>query len=473
MLKIIFKNKVFQNFSFLTISSTISQLIGLVAILKISRIFAPEEYGLYTFIFAQSLLINAIGDLGMRNIITRSISRDALKTNDLVYNGLKLRLIATFILMLLYIVYNYFLGSLNAIQILILYLFSLTGIIANLFENVFIGREKMLAPSLTTIGYNLLFTVIIFALPSRHFTVNILLYFLLACGIIKSVILYSILNWKGLLVGHINDFLSSSKIYLKESRPYFFLFLVMLPTVYFANNFLDVNSTKAEIGYFNLSQRLMGPVSTVLNVALLALFPNLSSLWIKDEKKFYTIISVGFRYFLLLAAILCFLFTLFSREVVVLLFSDNYLPAVKVCQLQVWYVFLMGVNSLIGTIWGSTNKEKLILKTAIVNAVISTPILYFGSFYGAMGLSYGYVISFAIFEIFLWRLFIKSEKIVITKDWLLWSIALLFFLVSYFFPKNISIFYRMTIAVFVLSIYFWYGIRNYKTIKSEIQLNQQ
>ena len=91
----------------------------------------------------------------------------------------------------------------------------------------------------------------------------------------------------------------------------------------------------------------------VLGFALSAVFPNLSALWAKDKHKFYNYISSGFKYFMLPALVLCTLFTLFAREVVVLLFTDAYLPAVKVCQLQVWFVFLMGVNSLIGTILGS------------------------------------------------------------------------------------------------------------------------
>jgi O-antigen/teichoic acid export membrane protein len=458
------KKKVVQNFSYLTISSVFSQLISLLTVVKISRIFAPEEYGIYTFIFAQSQLINVVGDLGMRKIIIRAISRDISRTNDLIYNGLKLRVLASIFLIFIYLTYNYFLGSLNNVQISILFLFSITGIFSNLFENAFLGQQKMLLPSLFNMGFSILWAIIIFTLPSVYFSVIILLSIQLVNGAAKSGILYTIMLKQRILVGQVNNFFTSSKVILKESWPYFLLFLVMLPTVYLTNNFLDINSTKAEIGYFNLSQKLMGPVSLVISIALTAIFPNFSSLWVNDEKKFYQIISVGFKYFLLFAAFLCFLFTLFSREVVLLLFTESYLPAIKVCQLQVWYIFLMGVNSLIGTIWGATNKEKLILKTAVVNAILSTPILYFGSYYGALGLSYGYVISFAIFEIYIWRVFIKSEKIVINDDWILWIIAILLFFTSYYFPVNISIVYRLFTAAIILTLFSLYVYAKYKSV---------
>jgi len=155
--------------------------------------------------------------------------------------------------------------------------------------------------------------------------------------------------------------------------------------------------------------------------------------------------------------VLCTLFTLFAREVVTMLFTDAYLPAVKVCQLQVWFVFLMGVNSLIGTILGATDNEKLLLRLGVANAVVSTPLLYFGSYYGALGLSYGYVISFAVFEIYVWFVFKRALKVKIDIDVLLWVLAVAFFILSYFIPVDTGIIYRLmfgTFAVVGLGLFF-------------------
>jgi O-antigen/teichoic acid export membrane protein len=443
----ILKNKVFQNFSYLTISSILSQLIALITILKISRAFAPEEYGVYTFIFAQSQLINVIGDLGMRNVIIRAIARDPKRTNDLIYNGLLLRIIASIALMLLYLIYNYFFGSLNVLQISVLFLFAVTSIVSNLFENVFLGQQKMLIPSIFNLGFNIIWAIIIFVLPISNFTVILLLIIQLLIGFVKSGLLFGLMKKHEMFVGNINKFYDSSIIILKESWPYFSQMLLLLPVMYLSNNFLDINSTKTEIGYFNLSQKLLGPVTMVIGMGLSAVFPNLSSLWSKDSSRFYLIISNGFKYIFLSALMLTFLFTIFANEIVLLLFTEEYLPAVKVCQLQVWYVFLMGINSFIGTIWGAENKEKLILKTSIVNALIATPLLFIGSRYGALGLSYGYVVSFSLFEIYLWYLFQKKLKIKIQYALWYWSLAIILFIISYIISKNMPIVYKLTLVI--------------------------
>jgi len=233
-----------------------------------------------------------------------------------------------------------------------------------------------------------------------------------------------------------------------------------MPINYFSNNFLDINSTQAELGYFNLAQKLMMPITLIMGFALSAIFPNLSSLWAKDKEKFYHYITTGMKYFILLSLIMCFMFTIFAREIVVTLFTDEYLPAIKVCQLQIWFVFLMSVNSSVGTIWASTNKEKLIFKTGVINALISTPMLFFGSRYGALGLSYGYVISFTIFEFYLWHKFKTSENIKIKDDLLIWFAVIALFFVSYLIPQETSILYRIPLALFILSMA---GVYIYKT----------
>lgn len=463
LIKKILNNKVVKNFSYLTLGSTISQLIGLLTIIKITRIFTPNDYGIFTFIMGQGALLLSIGDLGIRNIIIRTIARDKLRTNDLIFNGAKLRSLAVFILTFLYILYNYFLGNLTPEQILLVFLFLLINCFSNLFETVFLGNQKMLSPSLINIAFSVIWLATVFILPTYNITISFLFYLFLIINAFKAIALFVFLKIQNLLVGENGDFWYSTKRLLSESWPYFMQTLAILPILYLSNNFLDINSTLTEIGYFNLSQKLMGPVTLIIGIALAAIFPNLSSLWAKDEKRFYLYISVGFKYFMLSALVISFLFTLFANEVVTLLFSDSYLPSVKVCQLQVWYVFLMGVNSLIGTIWGATNKEKLILKTAIINALISTPMLYYGSKFGAMGLSYGYVISFAIFEVYLWSVFKKSENIKIKGDSILWMITILLFLISYFIPHNISIIYRIIPALIVISSAVIYLL---KTVKS-------
>jgi O-antigen/teichoic acid export membrane protein len=236
----------------------------------------------------------------------------------------------------------------------------------------------------------------------------------------------------------------------------------MLPFSMLSNNFLDINSKVEQIGYFNLSQKLIGPVSLLIDIGLAAIFPNLSALWAKDENQFNSYVAIGFKYFMLLALILCFLFTLFAGDLVRLLFSAKYLPAIKVSQLQIWYLFLTTVDSLMGTILGAINKEKTILRFGIYKALFCTPFLYYGSKYGALGLSLGYVVSLAFFQVYLWNGFKKAMNVKINQIGVLWGASIVLFLISYFIHPANTLALRLGVAVVAIGATAFYISKNYK-----------
>src|SRR3954454_5118062 len=125
IIKRIIGSKVIRNFSYLTLSSLLSQAIGIFTIIRITRLFSPYNYGVYTFIMSQGALLFTVGDLGITSIVIRTIARDNLRTNDILFNGAIIRFFSVLLLTILYISYNYFFGSLTSEQILLVFLFAL------------------------------------------------------------------------------------------------------------------------------------------------------------------------------------------------------------------------------------------------------------------------------------------------------------------------------------------------------------
>lgn len=467
MIKKILQHKVFKNFSYLTIGTVISQILGLVTVLKITRVLHPEDYGLYTFIMAQGMLIMYIGDLGIRNVFIRTIARDPSKTNDMVFNGLILRSLAVFILCLLYIGYNRVLGNLNTFDLVLVFAFAFVSLFGKLFETAYLGHQKMLPPALINLIFSIIWFFFVFLIPESWIEVIFLLNAFIILNLIKNAVFYLGLKKHKLLQGPIPNFFNSSKSIMKESWPYFAMMLIMLPFTKLSNNFLDINSTIEEVGFFNLSERFTGPVSIVLDLALTAIFPNLSALWVSNKIQFREVIQKSFKYYMLLGMVLCFLFTLFAGEILGLLFSDKYTPAVIVCQMQIWYFFLTSVDSLIGTILGATDNEKKILQLAIVNSSISTPILFYGSTFGALGLATAFVCTFGAFQFYLWYIFRKTTAIKIDDRNLMWCLAIILFGTSYFLANESGMITKILLAISVFAFLFFYFKKNFALAKAK------
>ncbi len=462
MIKKILGNIVFKNFSFLTIGTVFAQLISLITVLRITSILNPDDYGLFTFLIAQGMLLLRIGDLGNRNIVIRTIARDPSRTNDLLFNGAVIRILALLILFFLYSIYNEFFGSLSFTNLLLIFVFSLFSCLANLFELIFHGNQKMLPSALINLTYSLTWFIIVFFVLKEGNNITFIFLLYILTTFIKAVLYLFFIKFYNLFKGKIKSFKVSSLQIIKESWPYFLIILILLPLTSLANNFLDINSTKEEIGYFNLSERLLGPISLVVGISLSALFPNLSAMWTNNKQKFHQYLSVGFGLYMLLSMVTCFIFTLFSKEIVILLFPDNYLPAIKVCQMQVWYLFFTSVDSLVGVILGAANREKLILRFSVVYFLLCTPALFYSSNFGALGIAYGYVISYGVGLIYVWITFKKALKIKIKYDAAIWLIAVALFIISYYLTSGTSFIYKILICTVILGILTAYSIKVYK-----------
>ena len=458
-------NTVVKNFSYVTIGSILAQVINLIALIKVARIFSLNNYGIYTFLSVQAQLLFTLADLGLRNIIIRTIARNKLTTNDMVVNGILIRICSIILFSTIYFIYNYYLGSLSNRFVFLICMYAFFNCITGLFETTFWGHQKMLPPAIVNVTTSLIWLVCVYLLPLKNITIENLFLILFGLNIVLTgTIFFIVLKVQKLLIGKVQPFLKSSTALLKESWPYFMLVLISLPFNYLTNNYLDINSTKSEIGYFNLAQKLLSPVSLVITFSLSALFPNISSLWVNDPKKFERFLSKGIQFFMVTATMVCFIFTLFVGEIITLLFKKSYIPVIHVAQLQIWYVFLLGVNSLIGTIWGATNNEKKFAKSTFINVLIAAPLLFFGSKYGAFGLSFGYVLSFALFELYLWRDFKKSINIKIEYDKLLWLIAVVLFVISNFVLNNLNVYLRSVSAIVIISALSFYLYKKSKKL---------
>ncbi|MBB4080490.1 O-antigen/teichoic acid export membrane protein [Lewinella aquimaris] len=459
-------HKVVRNFSYLAVGNAVAQVISFFTVLKVTSLLAPNDYGLFTFLSAQGMLLITVGDLGIRNIIIRSIARDGDRTNDLMFNGVILRTLSLVVLSLLYLVYNFYFGTLGGWQLFLVFAFSFVNVFSNLFENAFLGHEKMLPPSILSIAHSVLWFIAVFTIPAEYIDPDRLFLLFLCLHLGKAVFLYYFLVRYNLLKGQIHNFWVSSRALLTESWPYFLLLLVMLPFTRLSNNFLDINSTNEEVGYFNLAQRLIGPVSLVLDFALAAVFPNLSSLWVSDRGRLKSLVSNSFQFFMLAGLFMCFSFSLFIREVVDLLFPASYLPAVVVCQMQIWYLFLTSIDSGVGTILGATDNERYILQLGIVNSLCATPLLFYGSKFGAVGLAYAYVVAFAVFQFYLWYVFRTKLAIRVKGAGWVWGLATVLFAVTTAADRFVTeqVWLAKGAIWFIVSGGIgWYTLRTYKT----------
>ena len=443
---------IFKNFSFLTISNFINQLVALVVLIKLAKIFKPEEYGLYTFMLTQCQMLVSIADIGLRNIVIRKIARNPENSKSIFFTSIKLKFLAYISVFLVYILFNCFFGSLDSTQLFLIFCLLLFNCFNNLFESLYWGFQEMITTSVLNILSSLFWLSFVFLAPVNIISEINLFIALIIFSFFKLLLYFVIVSKNKLIRGKINNFKETSIELISECWPYFSLVLLMLPSNYFSINFLDLNAGKAEVGFFNLANKLVAPIFVVINLSLSAIFPNLSILYNKSKSNFNQIVKSSFLIFGLTLISICFIFSLFFENVFELIFKSEYYSVLDISVVLIWYVFFMSINSFIGTIWGASNNEKLIFKSSLVNMLIATPILFYSSYYGSLGLAYGYLIGFFIFEVYLWSKFVKSLNLDFNNIFLFWLLALLVFIILIIIPKNLNLILKFPILILVIFV---------------------
>lgn len=427
------KVKVFQNFSYLLVGNIKMQLLNLIAVMIIAKVFKPELFGVYSFMMAQSMLLAVIADLGIRTILIRTAANgSATILNKYLSIATVAGLIGNFILFCIYLIYNFFFGELSFFQIVLISSYSVVLSFSNSLESVFLGKQKMLPTVVTNILTSIFWLLFVFYILNGDISINLFFLVFILIFALKPLILLIIIYKKFSFQFEISNFRLDFKLVFLQAMPFLGLALISLPANNLANNFLAYNSTFEEVGFFSLSQKFTSPVSMVLSILFSSLFPNFSILWSDNRKNFQRIIFKSIPVFILFGTFLVALFLVIIDPIFKLFFSVQYYSVLGILKFQIWYVFLFGVASLLGTIFTAMHQDKLLFRMAVLNSIIITPILWFGSYFGGLGLSFGYLIGFTIFLTIEWFVFSKKLNMP-TKANYVWLFPILLFVMFYSF----------------------------------------
>lgn len=433
--KRILKHKIFKNFSYLLLGNFGMQLLNLIAVMIIAKVFKPELFGTYSFMIAQSMLLAVIADLGIRTILIRTSANGSTTIlNRYLSIATVSGLIGNLFLFCVYLIYNFFFGKLIFFQIVLISLYSVVLSYSNSLESVYLGKQNMLPTVVTNILTSIFWLFFVVFILKGSISINLFFLVFILIFALKPLILSFVLYNKFDVRFEISNFLLDFKLVFSQALPFLGLALISLPANNLANNFLAYNSTFDQVGFFSLSQKFTSPVSMILSILFTSLFPNLSILWSNNKEDFQRIIFKSIPVFILFGTFLVAVFLMIIDPIFKIFFSAHYYSALVILKLQIWYVFLFGIASLIGTILTAMHEDKLLFKMALLNSIIITPMLWAGSTYGGVGLSIGYVTGFVVFLTLQWIIFTKKIKMPLKVNYV-WIAPIAVFIIynTYYF----------------------------------------
>lgn len=128
--------KLLFNWSILTVSNFVYQLLIFTVLLKIAKILEPTQFGFFTIITTAVTIAQMFNSLGLQKVITREISRKTSSISEIARISVAPTLIAFIICTFLLLIYLISIENISSPEILIfsciLLLGSTLGIMLNL-----------------------------------------------------------------------------------------------------------------------------------------------------------------------------------------------------------------------------------------------------------------------------------------------------------------------------------------------------
>jgi len=400
--------KILKNFSNLVFGNLVYQIFNLISLVYIARRLKTEGFGEFSYLLVQGQLFATIASLGIKNIVIRNIARDLKQTNSIFAAGMLLQGIGFVISLVILLIYSWLISSYDILTFVVLAINIFSLNFWDTSEAVYMAHQKMLYPGVLKSITLVIWIVFLLLIPNRLFTQQMMFISYTVVLFANILIAYVSLKQAKLLAEPITNLRQITTSIFSQSFPYFILVVVNLPVNFLANNFLKINSSNIELGYFNTSNRLTQPIKLITSLALLSFFPNVSVLWSNNKERFRIKIQQLTPLFINLLLVLSALFSIFSKEIILIVFGKEYLPAAFIFKYQVWFVFLFTVQGLIGTLWMASDKQRLLSVCGVVNAIVCTPVLWYGSLSGARGEAIAYFLSYAFLTPLLFIVFFKS-----------------------------------------------------------------
>lgn len=380
---------------------TITHVLNMVINIIVARKLAPESYGLYALFLTYVSLFYSISSLGLRRIVIRCIARHQDSSKEYFYVSMIVRCYGLLLAAISFVIYNHFNPVFGSNYLILMVL---AGVFLNSFwegfQNVAFGMERMETTSVINVSMSALLLLIYILIDKSLVTVNLMIGIYVGNYILRDIIYLISLYKQKLVTGSYTFSYATYKeersLMLRDSFPYYILTLFSLVSTQLPILFLNQNSSITEVSYFNIANKLLLPMTMLIHSAFVALFPNQAKEYDRNKERFVLKVK-KILYFISFTGFICCLYiTLFRGEIVTILYGEDFRPVSDVLSLQCWYMVFFAIFGFIGNTLGSANKQSWIATLSIIYAIINAPILWIASKYGAVGLSYGYMIGAVI-----------------------------------------------------------------------------
>ena len=364
--------KIITNTSFLFGAEIYRKIIRVALVIFAARLLGDEGYGKFAFALAFVKLFLIFTDAGVHQLLIRELARnkELVKkyTGNAVLIKIVLCIITCFVIFVIIhlsnkpqdVVYTVYLLTLN--QILIS--FSL------IFESIFQAWQRMKyvaftnvisATSVTLLGVGVLIV--------GGSYIELAMMYVIA-SFLKLVYCIFISNKHFVKIRIMFDF-KIIKFILKEGLPIGINFFFATIYTLIDQVMLSFMYNDEVVGWYRAAYQFVFTMTLIPEQLLKAAFPVLSKYFVKSLADLKILFNRLLKFLLLAALSLATFIFLFSKDLIRLLYGNEYINGANALQILVWSTAIIYINFIFANTTRATNKQRFTAKVVMMGAVIN------------------------------------------------------------------------------------------------------
>ena len=391
--------RIVVNFASLMASQIIARLIQLAIFVLLARSLRKEDFGVFSFGFAFSLVFVIVADFGLSLLLVREISRDKKLASKYLSNSI----IAKILFSIVTLIFAYlFLDIMNYSQEVktvayIMLLFSLLQSFTEVYFSIYRAFEKMHYDALIKVIRMVLLIGAVFYLIQNGYGIVAASMAFLITEIIVLLIAALITYTKFVRVSFDFDY-EFTKQLIKESSIFFFSVVFTTIYLYIDQIFISKFRDTTEVGVYSAAANIVIMLIFIPQMYVNSIFPVISRFYINSKESLKLAYEKSFKYMFVFGLSIAAGIYVLADKIILFLYGKEFSEAVIVLKILAGYSFLKFLNPVTGYTLIAINKQGTRLfgqaSAAVINIVLN---IIWIPIYGIVGAAMATLITEIIF----------------------------------------------------------------------------
>ncbi len=361
-----------RNTSYLTLALIGQKIITFAYFALLARHFGPEFLGKYYLAISVTTIFAIFIDLGFINFLTRETAKTPDKTEHLLGNVLSLKIVLSFLAIILVLVfanisgYDYLTRTLIYIALISMVLDSFS----TTFLGVIRGFHNLKYESITAIIFQLIVLGVGGLGIYQHWPITLIMGALALASIYNFVYTWLIIKKKFNLKLHLVFNPESARLIFVSSWPFAVFAICQRIYTYLDSVLLSLFAGDYYVGLYQVAFKIIFALQFLPMAFIASLYPAMSSYWVSNRPQLKIAFERAMNYLSIISWPLV-AGTLVLADQIVLIFKSGYSEAIWPLRITILALFFIFWNFPIGSMLNACDKQKQNTRNMIIVTIIS------------------------------------------------------------------------------------------------------